>query len=79
MMAVDSGTSAPAAQFEMEPLAGGFFAWRNINKLYLACGTDGTVSFATETSDEADSHITMEKQLPHSGTGDLDTLRFKIK
>lgn len=67
-------SSPPAAQFEMEPLSGGLLAWRNINKLYLACGTDGTVSFATEASDDADNHITMEKQLPHSEKGDLNYL-----
>ena len=63
MMAVDSVTSAPAAQFEMEPLAGGFFAWRNINKLYMSCAVDGSLKFSKQTSDELGVKITIEEQL----------------
>ena len=60
LMAVDS--SAPAAQFEMEPLTGGLFAWRNINKLYMACNPDGSLKFSKQTSDESGVKITIEEQ-----------------
>ena len=62
MVAVDSVASATVAQFEMEPLTGGFFAWRNINKLYMACNTDGSLKFSKQTSDEPGVKITIEEQ-----------------
>ena len=63
LMAVDSVTSAPAAQFEMEPLTGGFYAWRNINKLYMACSPAGSLKFSKQTSDEYGVKITIEEQV----------------
>ena len=66
LMAVDSVTSSPAAQFEMEPLTGGQFAWRNINKLYMVCNPDGTLKFSKKTSDESGVKITIEEQQPDS-------------
>ena len=68
VMAAHSVSSAPPAQFEMEPLPGGFFAWRNINKLYMACNTDGSLKFSKKTSDEAGVKITIEEQPDHSVT-----------
>ena len=68
LMAAHSVSSSPPAQFEMEPLPGGFFAWRNINKLYMACNTDGTLKFSKKTSDEAGVKITIEEQPDYSVT-----------
>ena len=72
LLAVDSVSSAPASQFEMEPLAGGLFAWRNINKLYMECSiTDGSLKFTKQTFDEPGVKITIE-ELPDMPDMDMD-------
>ena len=65
LMVKDSVTSSPVAQFEMEPLSGGLFAWRNINKLYMECSTDGSLLFSKQTSDEPGVKLTIEEQPDH--------------
>ena len=72
LMVKDSVTSSPVAQFEMEPLAGGLFAWRNINKLYMECRSDGSLKFSKQTSDETGVKIAIEEQPDDLGLDDLD-------